>query len=38
MNLLVEDWGGKYQLKISLQSGNWCKELLEKVIRSEVLD
>jgi hypothetical protein len=28
MNLLVEDWGGKY-LKISLQSGNWCKELLE---------
>jgi translation initiation factor IF-2 len=32
MNLLVEDWGGKYQPKISLQSGNWCKRIIRKVL------
>lgn len=40
MNLLVEDWGGKYQSHdISAKSGIGVKELLEKVLlEAEILD
>ena len=40
MNLLVEDWGGKYQSHdISAKTGLGVKELLEKVLlEAEVLD
>jgi translation initiation factor IF-2 len=40
MNLLVEDWGGKYQSHdISAKVGTGVKELLEKVLlEAEVLD
>ncbi|MCX8482543.1 MAG: translation initiation factor IF-2, partial [Crocinitomicaceae bacterium] len=40
MNLLVEDWGGKYQSHdISAKAGTGVKELLEKVIlEAEILD
>ncbi|MFT5072550.1 MAG: translation initiation factor IF-2, partial [Chitinophagales bacterium] len=40
MNLLVEDWGGKYQSQdISAKVGTGVKELLEKVLlEAEVLD
>ena len=40
MNLLVEDWGGKYQSHdISAKAGTGVKELLEKVLlEAEVLD
>ncbi|MFN3752460.1 translation initiation factor IF-2 [Flavobacterium sp.] len=40
MNLLVEDWGGKYQSHdISAKKGTGVKELLEKVLlEAEVLD
>lgn len=40
MNLLVEDWGGKYQSKdISAKKGTGVKELLEKVLlEAEILD
>lgn len=40
MNLLVEDWGGKYQCQeISAKSGVGVKELLEKVLlEAEMLD
>ncbi|UFH36623.1 translation initiation factor IF-2 [Flavobacterium acetivorans] len=40
MNLLVEDWGGKYQSQdISAKIGTGVKELLEKVLlEAEVLD
>ena len=40
MNLLVEDWGGKYQSHdISAKSGVGVKELLEKVLlEAEILD
>ncbi len=40
MNLLVEDWGGKYQSHdISAKSGLGVKELLEKVLlEAEILD
>lgn len=40
MNLLVEDWGGKYQSHdISAKTGMGVKELLEKVLlEAEVLD
>lgn len=40
MNLLVEDWGGKYQSHdISAKFGNGVKELLEKVLlEAEILD
>ena len=40
MNLLVEDWGGKYQSHdISAKSGVGVKELLEKVLlEAELLD
>jgi hypothetical protein len=30
MNLLVEDWGGKFNLMISQKVGTGVKELLEK--------
>jgi translation initiation factor IF-2 len=30
MNLLVEDWGGKFQLMIFAKVGTGVKELLEK--------
>jgi len=40
MNLLVEDWGGKYQSHdISAKTGMGVKELLEKVLlEAEILD
>ena len=40
MNLLVEDWGGKYQSHdISAKKGTGVKELLEKVLlEAEILD
>jgi len=40
MNLLVEDWGGKYQSHdISAKAGTGVKELLEKVLlEAEILD
>jgi translation initiation factor IF-2 len=40
MNLLVEDWGGKYQCQeISAKKGTGIKELLEKVLlEAEMLD
>lgn len=40
MNLLVEDWGGKYQSQdISAKQGIGVKELLEKVLlEAEILD
>jgi len=40
MNLLVEDWGGKYQSHdISAKAGTGVKELLEKVLlEAELLD
>jgi len=40
MNLLVEDWGGKYQSQdISAKMGMGVKELLEKVLlEAEILD
>ncbi|MFM2214124.1 MAG: hypothetical protein RL427_1387 [Bacteroidota bacterium] len=40
MNLLVEDWGGKYQSHdISAKKGTGIKELLEKVLlEAEILD
>jgi translation initiation factor IF-2 len=40
MNLLVEDWGGKYQSQdISAKVGTGVKELLEKVLlEAEILD
>ncbi len=40
MNILVEDWGGKYQCQeISAKSGKGVPELLEKVLlESEMLD
>ena len=40
MNLLVEEWGGKYQCQeISAKKGQGVKELLEKVlIEAEMLD
>ena len=40
MNLLVEDWGGKYQSQdISAKEGTGVSELLEKIIlESEMLD
>ena len=40
MNLLVEDWGGKYQSHdISAKKGTGIKELLEKILlEAEVLD
>ena len=40
MNLLVEDWGGKYQSQdISAKTGLGVKELLEKVLlEAEILD
>ncbi len=40
MNILVEDWGGKYQSQeISAKSGQGVEELLEKVIlEAEVLE
>jgi translation initiation factor IF-2 len=40
MNLLVEDWGGKYQSQdISAKAGTGVKELLEKVLlEAEILE
>ena len=40
MNILVEDWGGKYQCQeISAKSGNGIEDLLEKVLlESELLE
>ncbi|MEO0046705.1 MAG: hypothetical protein RL705_1896 [Bacteroidota bacterium] len=40
MNLLVEDWGGKYQSQdISAKAGTGIKELLEKVLlEAEILE
>lgn len=40
MNLLVEDWGGKYQSQdISAKFGQRCVELLEKVLlEAEILE
>jgi translation initiation factor IF-2 len=40
MNLLVEDWGGKYQSHdISAKKGTGVKELLEKILlEAEILD
>ena len=40
MNLLVEDWGGKYQSQdISAKTGAGVKEILEKILlESEILD
>ena len=40
MNLLVEEWGGKYQCQeISAKKGTGIKELLEKVLlEAEILD
>jgi translation initiation factor IF-2 len=40
MNLLVEDWGGKYQSQeISAKTGQGVKELLEKIVlEAEMLD
>ncbi len=40
MNLMVEDWGGKYQSQdISAKTGDGVKEILEKIIlEAEMLD
>jgi hypothetical protein len=38
MNLLVEDWGGKSNLMISLQSGTGKKRIRKSFIRSGSLD
>ncbi len=40
MNLLIEDWGGKYQSQeISAKTGKGVKELLEKIVlEAEMLD
>jgi len=40
MNMLVEDWGGKYQCQeISSKSGQWIDDLLEKVLlEAEMLE